>query len=175
MAFSNQVVLGLGSNLGDSRLTIISASRALSSKIHEIRLSPFYFTEPMYVKDQAQYLNAALVGNFSGSPDDLLRYTQSIETQFGRDRKQELRWGSRTLDIDLLLFSDLLIDLPPRLQIPHPRLAERKFALLPLLNLLPEALDPRSGRYFWQLYAELEDQGIYYADLAPYNHSAMYS
>ncbi len=122
----------------------------------------------MYVKDQPTFLNAAVSGLFRGTPAELLALAQETEAAFGRDRSREARRGARTLDVDLLLFGDLVVEEPPGLMIPHPGLTERKFALVPLLELLPEARDPRTGLFLFDSLAGLEPQGIYYADLAPY-------
>jgi 2-amino-4-hydroxy-6-hydroxymethyldihydropteridine diphosphokinase len=123
----------------------------------------------MYVLDQPRYLNAVMTGFFSGSPHELLSFIHEVEAHFGRDRARERRRGERTLDVDILLFGDSVIDEGPTLEIPHPGLGERKFALLPLLELLPQAVDPRDGKPFADLLPVLGEQGIYYADLAPYN------
>ncbi len=123
----------------------------------------------MYVLDQPRYLNAAVTGFFAGTPHELLSFVQEVEAQFGRDRSRERRRGERTLDVDILLFGASVVDEPPSLEIPHPGLRERKFALIPLLELLPEAVDPRDGTSLADLLPGLGTQGIYYADLAPYN------
>ena len=125
------VVLGLGSNLGDanrdSRQIIIDAIKALEEILTELRSASLYQTVPMYVTDQNRFINTAVAGNFSGSPDKLLQYVHKIENDFGRNRKNERRWGERTLDIDILLFGDLTIK-EDNLIIPHLRLKERRFA-----------------------------------------------
>jgi 2-amino-4-hydroxy-6-hydroxymethyldihydropteridine diphosphokinase len=163
------VALGLGSNRGDSRTILSSAAAKLSERLEGGRLSSLFESDPMYVQDQPRYLNAAFVGRFPGTPHELLDFIHEVEALFGRDRSRERRRGERTLDIDILLFGSSVVDEPPVLEIPHPGLRERKFALLPLLELLPEAVDPRNGESFDALLPILGDQGIYYADLAPYN------
>jgi 2-amino-4-hydroxy-6-hydroxymethyldihydropteridine diphosphokinase len=110
-----------------------------------------------------------MTGYCSLAPYDLLSRIHEVEARFGRDRSRERRRGQRTLDVDILLYGDSVIDEPPALQIPHPGLRERKFALLPLLELWPEAADPRDRSPLADLLAILPPQGIYYADLAPYN------
>ena len=118
--------------------------------------------------DQATFLNAAVCGLFRGSPRELLELAQETEAAFGRERAREIRRGARTLDVDILLFGDRVVDEGSELLIPHPGLTERKFALIPLLELHPEARDPRTGSLLFESLAVLPPQGIYYADLAPY-------
>ncbi|GHU01736.1 2-amino-4-hydroxy-6-hydroxymethyldihydropteridine diphosphokinase [Spirochaetia bacterium] len=144
------VVLGLGSNKGDSRRILEGAVEALQSDVlKNLRRSDFIETEPMGPQDQRRFLNAAVTGDFSGGgPYELLDLIHRIETAFGRDRSKERRWGERTLDIDILLYGDLLVCDPPALEIPHPRLRERPFALIPLLELLPDAVDPSTGEHY---------------------------
>ena len=163
------VALGLGSNRGDSRSILRSAAEELSGRLVEARVSSLYESEPMYVLDQPRYLNAAVTGIFTGTPHELLAFVQEVEARFGRNRSRERRRGERTLDVDILLFGPSVIDEPPILEIPHPGLQERKFALIPLLELLPTAVDPRDGTSLADLLPTLGTQGIYYADLAPYN------
>lgn len=129
-------------------------------------MSGLYASAPLYVVDQAPFLNACVCGYFSGSPHELLALVNGIERDFGRDRSAERPKGERTLDIDILLFGDRTVDEPPELLIPHQGLLERKFALLPLLELEPEAADPRTGRALAAACAALGTQGIYYADLS---------
>ncbi len=162
-----RVFLGLGSNRGDGRAILAGAAEALSARLTDCRVSSFYSSAPMYVVDQPEFLNAAVSGEFAGSPYELLSLVNGIERDFGRNRAKERRMGERTLDIDILLFGSLVVADPPALVIPHAGLLERKFALLPLLELDPEAVDPRTGRALARSFAELETQGIYYADLSP--------
>jgi 2-amino-4-hydroxy-6-hydroxymethyldihydropteridine diphosphokinase len=104
-------------------------------------------TEPLHVEDQPAFLNTAVLGYCAMEPEKLLEAVNRIEARYGRDREKERRWGERTLDIDILLYGDMVMR-TPRLEIPHPRLGERLFALDPLLELLPEARDPVSGRLY---------------------------
>jgi 2-amino-4-hydroxy-6-hydroxymethyldihydropteridine diphosphokinase len=157
------VVLGLGSNQGDSRKILGDARGALGEILEETRAASFFETEPLLVTDQGRFLNTALSGRYRGEPRELLDHIHRIEARFGRDRKKERRWGERPLDIDILLFGDLVLSEPPELEIPHPRLTERRFALVPLLELFPDAADPRTGRAYRVFMEELPPQGIYYA------------
>jgi 2-amino-4-hydroxy-6-hydroxymethyldihydropteridine diphosphokinase len=152
------VVLGLGSNRGDSREILRGAIRALKKNIlTNLREAPVYETAPWGITDQNWFFNTAVAGLFSGSPGELLEGVQRIEAAFGRDRSRERRWGERTLDIDILLFGDRVVSEAPVLEIPHPRLGERAFALVPLLDLLPMAADPHSGRAYRDLLGALGD------------------
>ena len=152
------VALGLGSNLGDSRRLILEAIKALEELLSELRTASFYETEPLYVTDQARFINTVVTGFFSVSPGELMQCINDIESRLGRDRSQERRWGERYLDIDILLFGDLVVR-EPGLEIPHPRLNERRFALEPLLELLPEATEPGSGLSYRNICQALPSQG----------------
>jgi 2-amino-4-hydroxy-6-hydroxymethyldihydropteridine diphosphokinase len=158
------VVLGLGSNrsfggLG-SRDILEAACRALSEVLEDLRRASFYETDPLHVADQGRFLNTAVTGFYRGGPGELLARIQEIEASFGRNRTEERRWGERTLDIDILLFADLVLS-GPALEIPHPRLRERRFALVPLLELLPGAQEPRSGVFYRTLCGALPSQGFF--------------
>ena len=153
------VVLGLGSNLGDSRRIITEAIVSLKEILAELRSASLYETEPLYVTDQGRFINTVVEGYFNGSPEKLLHDVHKIETFFGRDRSLERRWGERTLDIDILLFGNLLLK-EPNLEIPHPRLKERRFALEPLLELLPEAVEPGTGLSYRGICDALPEQGV---------------
>ncbi|MHB9292722.1 2-amino-4-hydroxy-6-hydroxymethyldihydropteridine diphosphokinase [Hollandina sp. SP2] len=155
------VVLGLGSNKGDSPGILKAAITALKEVLRDLRQASLFETEPLHVLDQKRFLNTAVAGYYSLSPWDLLEVIHRLEASLGRDRTQERRFGERTLDIDILLFGNLLIAEPPDLEIPHPRLAERAFALAPLLELVPTATDPRTGVSYQRIFAGLPPQGIY--------------
>jgi 2-amino-4-hydroxy-6-hydroxymethyldihydropteridine diphosphokinase len=150
----NLVVLGLGSNRGDSAAILAGAVEKLGTILEDLRAAPVIETDPQYVTDQPRFLNTAACGFYLLSPRDLLDAIHRIETSYGRDRSRERRWGERTLDIDILLFGDQIVSEPPFLQIPHPRLNERRFALEPLVELLPGARDPVTGRLFRDMLQE---------------------
>jgi 2-amino-4-hydroxy-6-hydroxymethyldihydropteridine diphosphokinase len=155
------VVLGLGSNRGDSPAILDKAVAALERILTGLRRASFITSDPLHVTDQPRFFNTAVCGLYQGSPYELLDRIHSIEAEFGRDRQKERRWGERTLDIDILLFGGQVIADPPILEIPHPRLVERRFALVPLLELLPDAADPVTGLSYKEIMDKLPPQGIY--------------
>jgi 2-amino-4-hydroxy-6-hydroxymethyldihydropteridine diphosphokinase len=134
----------------------------LAGLLENIREARVLQSEPLHVTDQSRFYNTAVSGFYRGEALELLDSIHRIEASFGRDRSRERRWGERSLDIDILLFGDQVISLPPRLEIPHPRLRERCFALLPLLELFPDAADPLTGIPYRAILDSLPDQGIYY-------------
>lgn len=152
---SSLVVLGLGSNRGDSWAILAGALECLGGILRDMKAAAIIETEPLYVLDQPRFLNTAVSGFWDLSPRELLKAIHGIEASYGRDRRRERRWGERTLDIDILLFGGLVVSDPPELEIPHPRLRERRFALEPLVELLPEARDPVTGRSFREILEEV--------------------
>ena len=153
-------VLGIGSNKGNSRYIIMESIRGMFDFISDLRMASLYETEPMYVTEQPMFLNTAVAGYFQGSAPALLEKVNSLEALFGRNRAEEQRYGQRSLDIDILLFGNEIISDPPKLIIPHERLAERAFALIPLLELLPDARDPKTGKPYKEFLDALPDQGV---------------
>lgn len=135
------VALGLGSNKKFSCLSpeeiLGGAIFELSKILHNIEISSVYRTKAMYVVDQEDFYNMALVGLLDDgiSARALLEKIHEIEAAFGRDREKEIRFGPRSLDIDIEFFGRQKI-LEPDLQIPHPRIKERAFVLTPLLEIL---------------------------------------
>jgi 2-amino-4-hydroxy-6-hydroxymethyldihydropteridine diphosphokinase len=129
--------IGLGSNLTNPHQQLRAALAALTSLPHStlLRSSSFYRSAPIGPGEQPDYVNAVAELDTQLSPLELLDQLQSIEVQQGRERS--LRWGARTLDLDILLFGRELID-SARLTVPHPRMRERNFVLLPLAELEPE-------------------------------------
>jgi 2-amino-4-hydroxy-6-hydroxymethyldihydropteridine diphosphokinase len=150
-----QYYIALGSNLGDREATLRRGWAMLTARCSAVKLSPLYETRPMYVLDQPQYLNA--VGRVSCAipPMDMLDLLHRIEQELGRDRASEIRMGPRTLDLDILLCGDLIQD-DPVLTIPHPRITERMFVLVPLIALAPGLRDPRTGRLYADSLALLQ-------------------
>ena len=157
--------LGLGSNLGDRLATLRQARLALQATtgIRVIATSSLYQTAPVGgPPDQSDYLNGALEIATTLEPLELLQLCQSIEATFGRQRN--VHWGARTLDIDLLLFADRLID-SSELQLPHPRLTERGFVLQPLCDLAPELQHPQQKQTLASLLAKISPlQGVHHLD-----------
>ncbi len=135
------VVLALGSNLGDRVGTLRSAVGALRrvGGLQIERLSPVVETDPVGGPEQGAYLNAVVTGRTSRNAADLLSACQRIERD--HDRVREIRWGPRTLDIDVIVYGATVSD-DPHLTLPHPRAHERAFVLLPWVDVDPEAVLP---------------------------------
>lgn len=150
--------IGLGSNLGDSRSILDGAIDRLIShpQIDLIAVSSWHMTAPIG-PPQPDYLNGCATIQTSLEPLELLNVLHSIESAFGRVRTEV--WGARTLDLDLLLYDDLIIDLPT-LQIPHPRMIERAFVLVPLAEIAPDWAEPKSGSSIYKLLNKLEYSDI---------------
>jgi 2-amino-4-hydroxy-6-hydroxymethyldihydropteridine diphosphokinase len=131
--------VGLGANLGPREVTLLRAVDLLAETegVDVLQVSQLRQTKPFGVVDQPPYLNGAVVVDTTLTPRELLERLLEIERQLGRVR--DVRWGARTIDLDLLVYGDLSVD-EPGLRVPHPRLAERRFALEPLAELDP-ALD----------------------------------
>lgn len=141
-----QACIGLGANLGDAADTLRKAVEALDHRegINVREVSRFYRTPAWGREDQPDFINAVALLETSLTPRALLERLLAVETEFGRHRPDGERWGPRTLDLDLLLYGDVVID-EPGLRVPHPHLHERAFALVPLLDVLPEARIPGYG------------------------------
>ncbi len=138
--------IGLGGNLGDPVATLREAIRELdglpSSRV--VRASHLYRSPAWGVRDQADFINAVAMLETDLDARGLLDAMLQIERSHGRDRDAESRWGPRTLDLDLLLYGEAVID-DPGLCVPHPHLHERAFALLPIVELAPETVVPGHG------------------------------
>ncbi|MBO0756326.1 MAG: 2-amino-4-hydroxy-6-hydroxymethyldihydropteridine diphosphokinase [Bradyrhizobiaceae bacterium] len=134
-----EALVALGSNEGNSRETL-NCAIALFCDGRDVRLvrrSSDYRTPPWGVSDQPDFINACLLIATALSPHILLARAQRIEQELGRDRSQERRWGPRPIDIDLLAYDDVAVD-EPGLKLPHPRLFERAFVLVPLVEIAPD-------------------------------------
>jgi len=131
--------VGLGSNLGDREAVIRRAAGLIGAR----RLSSLLETEPWGYADQPKFLNAAAEIETALTPRQLLVHLLDVERRLGRERIGP-RWGPRTIDLDLLLYGDETVE-EPDLVVPHPRLAEREFALRPLAELVPSLKIPGNG------------------------------
>lgn len=152
--------LGIGANLGDCRQTLVWARQQLTrAGVEVVASSPLYCTDPVGgPADQPRYYNAVVEILTTLSPLALLDRCQAIEQQAGRTR--EVHWGPRTLDLDVLLYGDQCLALP-RLQVPHPRMSERRFVLEPLCRLAPELIHPQCHQTMIFLLKQLpDDQGV---------------
>ena len=140
------IVVGLGSNLGDRLANLRRAVAELGTTggLAVLGRSSVFESKPAGGPPQPDYLNAAVLLQCALSPAALRERTACIELALGRVRPDAVRWGPRTMDIDLLWSRGLALD-EPALELPHPRLTERAFALQPLLELVPDACDPRTG------------------------------
>ncbi len=155
-------VIGLGANLGDRRATLQSAVAALARLARIVRVSGLYETAAVG-PPQPDYLNAAVLLESELHPLGLLEQLLMIERRHGRERRE--RWGPRTLDLDLLYSPQAALS-TPELTLPHRELPHRPFALLPLVDVLPEARDPESGRLYAQLLPALECSGVRHVESA---------
>lgn len=143
----NLACIGLGANLGDAAQTLRDAFQALAS-LPQTSLrarSQLYRTPAWGNEDQPAFVNAAAVLDTALPAPALLEALLEIERQFGRVRDPVVHWGPRALDLDVLLYGEEVIDLP-QLQVPHPYLHARAFALLPLAEIAPDATIPGHGR-----------------------------
>ena len=138
------VAIALGSNLGDRRAHLDYALSRLGSILRNIRASTFFDTDPVDVPGrQPLFLNAAAVGETALSPDELLEALLEIEQERGRERP--MPGAARTLDLDLVLFGNRILD-EPGLVVPHPRFRSRRFVLEPLAEIAPDMVDPVTGK-----------------------------
>ncbi len=151
--------LGLGSNIGDRKVYLDQALERLAKlpQTSLLAVSSTYQTPAWGLTDQADFLNLVCHIETELPPLDLLRACQTIEDDLGRVRKEH--WGPRTLDIDLLLYGQELVE-EPDLMLPHPYIKERAFVLVPLLELDEKLLDPKTGQPYSQALVSLSQEGI---------------
>ena len=139
--------IGIGSNVGDRQAFCRRAVDALSSSpgVHVTATSSLYETSPLGGPPQRSFINMVVRVETDLNARGLLKACQAIEKVLGRE-PSDIRWGPRVLDLDILLYGEEKI-VEPDLEIPHPRLSTRRFALVPLLEIDPEIADPREGRF----------------------------
>lgn len=146
------VYLALGSNLGDRYQQLEQARQLINERVGEIeRCSQEYETDPVGFESEHPFINQAIKVLTDLDPFDLLRVTQEIELELGRDRKSEQgQHYDRTCDIDIILYGDLILD-HKQLQIPHPHFRERRFVLRPMLDIAANVIDPVTHKSIMEL------------------------
>jgi 2-amino-4-hydroxy-6-hydroxymethyldihydropteridine diphosphokinase len=149
--------LGLGSNLGDRRANLKAAAAGLPPSANVIRASGIYQTEPWGYLDQPAFLNQVLEVETSLSPADLLAALKRLEAGLGR--QATFRYGPRLIDLDILLYDQLVLN-QPDLVIPHSQLAQRAFVLVPLAELAPRLLHPLLGISMAELKDRIDLSGV---------------
>ncbi|MDE2332688.1 MAG: 2-amino-4-hydroxy-6-hydroxymethyldihydropteridine diphosphokinase [Bradyrhizobium sp.] len=153
------VLIALGGNIGEVRATFRKAIADICGMAQAALLarSSDYVTPPWGDEAQARFVNACIEIETSLDPHALLFTLHKIEKKFGRDRARETRWGPRTLDLDMIAYDDVSLD-GPELTLPHPRLFERAFVLMPLVEIAPDRLI--AGRGIKTALAGLSTEGI---------------
>ncbi|GER85878.1 hypothetical protein KDW_00400 [Dictyobacter vulcani] len=157
MATQHTVYLALGSNLGDRQLQLRKALQELQKVVDIQNISSVYETEPVGYLDQPRFFNIVCYGHTSFTARELLTQAKTIEQQLGR--QPTIRNGPRPVDIDILIYEEL-IHVEDNLILPHPRMHERAFVLVPLTEIAPDVIDPRSGKTARELLQTVSVDGI---------------
>jgi 2-amino-4-hydroxy-6-hydroxymethyldihydropteridine diphosphokinase len=132
-------IIALGTNVGDREGNLRRAIEMISGKMNPIKMSSVYETEPMYYENQDWFLNCVIAVETNLKPRALLQALQAVEGKLGRQRA--VRYGPRVIDLDILFYGDEVVS-EPGLEIPHPKIAERPFVLVPLNEIRPELVHP---------------------------------
>ncbi|GAA0880554.1 2-amino-4-hydroxy-6-hydroxymethyldihydropteridine diphosphokinase [Algoriphagus jejuensis] len=149
-----EVVLSLGGNKGDREMLLSKAIEAIKIHFQLVRVSEVYETSAWGGVAKGNFLNQVVVVLTEKQPEEVLGIIQGIESQLGRKRDEH--WGDRTMDIDILYFGERKIN-TSLLQIPHPYIAQREFVLVPLAAILPQKVNPVTGKNSLEMLAEGED------------------
>ena len=151
------VYIALGTNLGNRKANLHTAIESMPPDVNVVAESHIYETPPWGYEDQPAFLNMVIKAETSLGPEALLKYLKQLEIELGREGN--FRWGPRLIDLDILFYDDLVFDTPP-LVIPHPRLHERAFVLVPLADVAPDIVHPVLEKKISALLAEVDAQGI---------------
>lgn len=154
---AHTIFLSMGSNLGDRLTNLQDAIRSLPPIIQLLSQSQIYETEPWGYTEQPAFLNLVVKASTELSPKKVLTFIKDIEVALGR--KATFRFGPRLIDLDILLYDDLVLN-SPRLTIPHPRLSERGFVLIPLAELAPDLIHPVTRKTIQQLLSTIDTTGV---------------
>ncbi|WP_255566863.1 2-amino-4-hydroxy-6-hydroxymethyldihydropteridine diphosphokinase [Oceanispirochaeta sp. M1] len=147
----------MGTNVGDRIANLLGACRSLNDILDDFSASSVWETRAMIVEDQPNFLNMAVCGDYQGGENSLLEDLQRIEASLGRDRSREIPKGPRTMDLDILFFSDKKIE-TETLTIPHPGIRLRAFVLYPLLEVYPK--DSPAYIQYKEALEQMDDQGV---------------
>ena len=151
------IYLSLGSNLGDRLTNLRNAITALPPRVQPGIQSSVYETEPWGYSDQPTFLNQIIKADTILDPLDLLAFLKDTEVILGR--QETFRFGPRLIDLDIIFYDDLVME-TPKLTIPHPRIAERAFVLIPLAEIAPDLYHPVLGRTIQQLKTDVDASSI---------------
>lgn len=154
---AHTIFLSMGSNLGDRLTNLQDAIRSLPPNIQLLSQSQIYETEPWGYTEQPAFLNLVIKANTELSPKNVLTFIKDIEVALGR--KATFRYGPRLIDLDILLYDDLVLN-SPGLTIPHPRLCDRGFVLIPLSEIAPDFTHPGNRKTIQQLLSTIDTTGI---------------
>jgi 2-amino-4-hydroxy-6-hydroxymethyldihydropteridine diphosphokinase len=151
------IFLGLGTNLGDREANLRTAKGKLSSQVKIVKESPIYVTPPWGYEDQPDFLNQVIQVTTSLEPVSLLFFLKAVEDEMGREAT--FRYGPRLIDLDILFYGQRVIR-EESLQIPHPRLHERAFVLVPLHDIAPDFVHPVLNESIYALLLKVDVEGV---------------
>ena len=154
---NHRTYLALGTNLGDRLANLRTALVALAPQVDVLSESKIYETPPWGYENQPAFLNMAVTADTTLGPDRLLAHLKDLEANLGR--VETFRYGPRLIDMDILFYDDLILDTPP-LVIPHPRLQERAFVLLPLNDIAPDFIHPVLNKTVKELLSRVDQTNI---------------
>lgn len=151
----SKIYLGIGSNIGHRKANLEEALDRLKERVSFTQVSSFYETEPVDYLDQPWFLNLVAEGETTLTPQELLQFTQRVEQDM--KRVKTVRFGPRTIDVDILLYDDVEMDTPD-LTLPHPRMRARNFVMVPLSEIAPDLII--GGESVTQILAALKGEAI---------------
>jgi 2-amino-4-hydroxy-6-hydroxymethyldihydropteridine diphosphokinase len=156
---NNHIYISLGSNLGDKRATIFNAYEAIENKIGSIlSKSSLYTSEPWGFESEEFFINCVIEIETNLDASQTLNELHLIENSLGRVRLDSINYTDRNIDLDLLYFGDKIIE--TSFNLPHPRIYQRKFVLVPLAEIAPSFIDPKKKKTILELLTECEDDSF---------------